>query len=307
MNWITIWATVKRWARMAAFKWLAGKLGGAEAKADTPTETEPRFIARWFRWAVNRTTGRLALLTIGQSEYHGKAGDLPGCKLDAEHMARKYASYGAKVTERHNIGRVDTISEIKLALASHNGGTTVIHYSGHGSQIKDRTGTEPDGKMEVICCADLGLIGDDDLLAWANQAVAERGGQVILIYDTCHSGGMSRSVGAEVADVPPAARYVPEVMIPGERIDEYLTERHQRGPVNADPTTITVMMACEEQSYSYDTAQGGAYTTAWLRVADRIGNARAKDIHDALRRYLPSPAYPQTPQFAGREDVRVFG
>lgn len=293
--WVSIVAALKR-----VIQWLR------DSKESEAAPEEPRGIGRWWRWAVNRTTGRLALLTIGQSDYRGKANNLPGCALDARNMARTFSGYGAKVTEKHNIGRAETLSEIKKVLDMHAGGTTVIHYSGHGSQVADRTGTEPDGKMEVICCADLGLIGDDDLLAMA-AAAAARGGNVILIYDTCHSGGMARAIGAESQEVPAFARYVPESIIPAFRLEEYLSYRLTRGPVNADPTTITVMMACEEQSYSYDSMAGGAYTSALIRVLGRLGNARAKDVHAAIRKCLPSPSFPQAPQFAGRGEVRIFG
>jgi len=62
-----------------------------------------------------------------------------------------------------------------------------FHYSGHGSQIVDRSGDESDGRDEVIVPLDYGKTGfivDDEIF---NILRASRC-KTILIFDSCNSG-----------------------------------------------------------------------------------------------------------------------
>lgn len=64
-----------------------------------------------------------------------------------------------------------------------------IHYSGHGSYMRDTSGDEKDGCDETICPLDYstnGFISDDELnriLQKLNQKV-----RLICLFDSCHSG-----------------------------------------------------------------------------------------------------------------------
>lgn len=64
-----------------------------------------------------------------------------------------------------------------------------IHYSGHGSYIRDTSGDENDGQDETICPLDYstsGFITDDELnriLQAINPKV-----RLITLFDSCHSG-----------------------------------------------------------------------------------------------------------------------
>lgn len=62
-----------------------------------------------------------------------------------------------------------------------------IHYSGHGSYIRDRNGDEIDGKDEVLIPSDYkqaGIIVDDELRALLNKAKC----RVMITMDCCNSG-----------------------------------------------------------------------------------------------------------------------
>jgi Ca2+-binding EF-hand superfamily protein len=68
-------------------------------------------------------------------------------------------------------------------------------YSGHGSQIPDTTGTEPDGLNEILCPLDLqddwdrNAIQDDWLHSKLVDGIPD-GCRCLCIYDCCHSGSM---------------------------------------------------------------------------------------------------------------------
>ena len=64
-----------------------------------------------------------------------------------------------------------------------------IHYSGHGTYIRDRQGDERDGKDEMIApldCRSVGCISDDLLYSILNKVKCP----TYLIFDCCHSGSI---------------------------------------------------------------------------------------------------------------------
>jgi len=64
-----------------------------------------------------------------------------------------------------------------------------IHYSGHGSQIQDRTGEEADGMDEVIVPIDYntsGFIIDNEIY----KIISNSKCKTILVFDCCHSGSI---------------------------------------------------------------------------------------------------------------------
>ncbi|MDR6197845.1 caspase family protein [Siphonobacter sp. SORGH_AS_0500] len=85
------------------------------------------------------------------------------------------------------------------------GDKLVIHYSGHGCQLKDDTGDEADGKDECLVPYDAPKrfdasysgtlhLRDDELGNWLDRLREKVGssGQVVLFLDSCHSGTASR-------------------------------------------------------------------------------------------------------------------
>jgi hypothetical protein len=84
--------------------------------------------------------------------------------------------------------RENIINSLKsLALQSANIEELWIHYSGHGSQIRDTNGDEDDKLDEILIPVDYqtkGIITDDDLLSIIRTIKC----RTILLFDSCHSG-----------------------------------------------------------------------------------------------------------------------
>jgi len=78
----------------------------------------------------------------------------------------------------------------------------LLYLSGHGSQVPDQSGDEPDGRDEVFLPCDTthwdeasGTVGGailDDELEVALAAIRSAGARVVLIVDACHSGTLLR-------------------------------------------------------------------------------------------------------------------
>eukprot|EP01062_Namystynia_karyoxenos_P074933 TRINITY_DN72007_c0_g1_i1.p2 TRINITY_DN72007_c0_g1~~TRINITY_DN72007_c0_g1_i1.p2 ORF type:complete len:395 (+),score=126.00 TRINITY_DN72007_c0_g1_i1:86-1186(+) len=70
------------------------------------------------------------------------------------------------------------------------GDVLFVHYSGHGSQMRDTTGDEEDGKDETLCPDDYNTAGMiiDDTLFQELVAPLPPGVRLICLMDCCHSG-----------------------------------------------------------------------------------------------------------------------
>ena len=78
------------------------------------------------------------------------------------------------------------------------GDTLVFHFSGHGSNVPDQNGDETDGRDEITCLYDIDFndpntyILDDEWYEWVRQVRPDA--NLIILKDTCHSGGSSRAM-----------------------------------------------------------------------------------------------------------------
>lgn len=88
-----------------------------------------------------------------------------------------------------------------------------FYYAGHGSQAvvpKGLEQLEPDGLVETIVCYDSRQPGKFDLTDKALSAliakVAERNPHIVVIFDSCHSGSITRAVQDDEVSVRRTAR-----------------------------------------------------------------------------------------------------
>ena len=94
----------------------------------------------------------------------------------------------------------------KIVKESRPNDVVYIHYSGHGSQVKDLDGDESDQLDETIVPQDgrtdgVPDITDDELEAILSQLKTS---QAVVVLDSCHSGTATRGLEVEVR-----ARFVP--------------------------------------------------------------------------------------------------
>lgn len=126
----------------------------------------------------------------------------------------------------------------------------VIQFSGHGTQIPDRDGDEPDHRDEAICPDDfrrVGVIRDDELHSLF--AKLADGSRLLVILDCCHSG-----TGTRGSDSLP--RFVPW----DESIPRPIFSREQFG----DFDRVATLAACRDNQTAGDQPSGGMFTQALL-------------------------------------------
>jgi len=128
------------------------------------------------------------------------------------------------------------------------GDTVLLYFSGHGSTVPDKNGDEEDGLDEVLCPYDMipngghNIIIDDELGLWLRRL---NGRRVIVISDSCHSGGQTRSIGgipvSILEDIPSTRpRFIP---ITNYQPSSIARAKARGGDV---PTSIIFMAASRE-------------------------------------------------------------
>lgn len=84
--------------------------------------------------------------------------------------------------------------------------TVYVHYSGHGSQVRDANGDESDGLDETICPQDARTPGVADITDDELDAIIDRlnVASAVVVLDSCHSGTGLRDAAVDIR-----ARFVP--------------------------------------------------------------------------------------------------
>lgn len=247
------------------------------------------------------------LLACGCNLYPGAApgSNLNGCLNDLADVSNTLGLWGYQVEKLENAQatRANIINKLnQLIINSQPGDHVAFYYSGHGTQVGDVSGDEIDNIDEAIACYDFpsGIIRDDEFRTIF--AKLPDGVTCNAIFDTCHSGTMTRLLGAPgriksipyPADASPPPK--PRAVIPG------LKER--------------VWSACRADQYSYEIYAGGAYRGAFtynlcdiLRSTPGLPEGFADNIIAETQRRLTARGLNQNPQLeypAGMEYMFPF-
>jgi hypothetical protein len=138
-------------------------------------------------------------LLFGLNYQHCSSGKLNGCINDVINIADfLHNTYGFPVdmyTDDVNLdetscnGIIQKLYELALETYRDDLEFVWIHYSGHGSYIKDKNNDEQDGNDECLVPSDYhinGMIPDDficKLFSYFNPKT-----RVVFVFDCCHSG-----------------------------------------------------------------------------------------------------------------------
>lgn len=241
-------------------------------------------------------------LFIGVNEYQNEKTCKPFDQLrrNAEGMAKAFTERG-KIDAEHSkliTGKEATRANIEEAIVqwlpsvSQPGDTVFIFYTGHGMTLKNVDGTKPDGRDGVLTTYDndIGsgitsreeaegllrsrLITDDALARWLQEL---SGRQIVLMLESCYSGGMIDAATLNKFFAREAARVkgisqLNVVVIAGCSSDEtvrtYTNEPFSQMPrwiidaMSRLPTPVTTRQAFEHYR------QGAGQ---WMREKNMIG------------------------------------
>lgn len=200
------------------------------------------------------------LNVVDPDAYGGWNGWLNACVNDARDMASlcARAGYQARAVFNLDVTRERARSELQSAAASlvaHD--TFLLSYSGHGG--RPPAWTWP-GYTETLCLAD-GELADTALREML--AAFAPGVRVIVILDSCHSGGMSRTTSL-IRAKPAFVKSASPVVVGGCAV----RAPSDLAPVVEVPASVLMWSACTAEETALDGDVNGAFTASMLHVAD---------------------------------------
>lgn len=257
-------------------------------------------------------------LLIGINEYQLPGADLRGCVNDVHNMAavleELYDFTPAEVTMLLDGAATKSAIEqgiTRLVDTAGPGDVLYLHYSGHGSYVKDASGDEPDERDEIICPTDLDW--DDPLTDdWLRTTFARLHPEATLtvVMDCCHSGTNTRAPlrPGEVPDVLPRFLPNPFDLGRGSRVDARgrgRRGRRRRAVEDVHEVDIieTLVTGCRDRQTSADADIGGSFNGAlsyYLAEAMREDpSSTYRELHERTVKALHG-RYEQVPQLEGR-------
>jgi len=305
------------------------RAGPARREGRTGARTAGRNIGVVMSESAAKKPGRakalslhIGLNSVGATAYAGWTGPLAACEFDADDMAAIAASKGIKATVllTRKATRAAVLSALRKAAQSLGSGAFFfLTYSGHGGQVPDVTGEEPDKKDETWCLFDGQLI-DDEL--YHELSRFKPGVRILVLSDSCHSGSVTRDATMPVATIPTQRpKLMPEpVAMRTYREHQAFYDKLQRdvasaaGKAPVDPDTAIAQVAvshrltaivgrfdpavllisgCQDNQTSMDGEHNGAFTEQLLRVWNQgrfEGNYAM--LHARIRSRLPATQSP---------------
>jgi len=188
-----------------------------------------------------------------------------------------------------------------LVANTKEGDKRFFHYSGHGSNLKDKSGEEHDGYDECLCPLDYdtkGPIIDDDV----RKLIIDKlpyGCDVLILLDCCHSGsGVDLRYNYVTTDPP---------KICGRNLcKEYHYINEKLTVTKCSPIVIS---GCRDEQTSADatidgTRQGAMSASLW-HVMKKHPVCSYKTLLEKMRKYLKENGYDQVPQLSSGEALEL--
>ncbi|MEM8885052.1 MAG: caspase family protein [Planctomycetota bacterium] len=304
--------------RLAGLPWAAN--GGRFAlEVYWDDETEP-FVSAPF---TVQQAQRRALL-VGISDYPPKGpggGDLPSPAEDAERMSQLLQqSFGFAPGNITVVQDLDATADRlrkeirRLAQESGPNDAVFIYYCGHGTQVPDLDGDEPDGWDEALATADVKpdiltkpgdlkhVLTDDEISELLKLFKTKN---VTVIFDSCHSGTAVRAGDEESFD----AEGLPITMSRETPVGRKLVEKAQdaqrakKAPPVASGIDVDQGYVFLSGARSWETGQTNKYGCFFSRaLRDEMRRADGKtweEIIQSLRPRVHRLNVGQTPQAEG--------
>jgi hypothetical protein len=234
----------------------------------------------------------IGLNSVDASRYGGWPGTLNACEFDAHDMGVIAENMG--FTPTTILTREATSDRVLGALTSAAkelvaGDTLLITYSGHGGQIPDRDGDEPDHADETWVLYDRQVLDDEFYLAYSRFA---RGVRIVIFSDSCHSGSVTRDAPGAVSRAMP-----PEVALRDfqHRRDTYVAIAEKTPSLNPDEISPCVLLisGCEDDQTSLDGEHNGLFTSNLLTVwSGGTFTGSYQRLHAQILQRMPSSQTP---------------
>jgi hypothetical protein len=246
-------------------------------------------------------------------------------------LIQKFSNDAITILEDENatVGAIKAAFD-QLTTTVKAGDVVMIHFSGHGQQVRDLSGDEHDGFDEAMVCYDApvkcydGYTGqdhllDDDLGSWFKTLRLKLGseGHLLVLFDTCHSGTATRgSDDVRVRGGEGALEFDCNSTLPAHTVaqsevtgwSEFMSAESEK----AKMASMVVISGCraDETNYEVMPVQGkesfGSLSYSFVQVLNKPGLSAVSyaDVLDELRKNISNTLTSdkkkiQTPQIEG--------
>ena len=261
-------------------------------------------------------------LLVGINKYKMANSDLSGCVNDVTNVRDSLIKFfgftidDIRVVTDERASKKAIMERLTwLVKGAKAGDRLLFHFSGHGSQVRDRDGDELKDKMdEILCPHDMDWDGtyivDDELRKLF--AGLPKGCALEVLLDSCHSGTGTREL-LGLSHLPPEQSFKPRFLLPPAdilcRVDDDLPIIHllsgrsnpSRLAPDALPDYLSLFSGCADNQTSADAIIGGKYNGAFTyyfckHLRDVKGKITRADLLKRVRASLKHEDFEQVPQ-----------
>ena len=261
---------------------------------------------------------------IGINRYQVPGSDLRGCVNDVKNLEQvliMYYGFSAQditsLTDLQATKKAIQAVIQKLVTGGKKGDNLLLHYSGHGSNVRDDNGDEADHRDEILCPTNLDWedpLRDDWLRKTLNKL--RSGVSLTVIMDCCHSGTNTRAITP--LDAPIKERFLPcplDLMATesGRKLRGTLRGQLGKAPrgrkrksdiVHADIKEMLIT-GCRDTQTSADAHIGGSFNGALTyylveSIKEANGELTYRQLQQRTAAKLKSEDYDQVPQLEGQ-------
>ena len=257
-------------------------------------------------------------LIVGINDYKS-INDLQGCINDVTNVRNILKTFfgftnsdirvltDERATKKNILYRLE-----KMVKKSKKGDSLIFHFSGHGSQIRDRDNDDLKDHIDELICPynmdwDDGYITDDMLREILDKL--PEGVKMEVILDSCHSGTGTRDI---VLDPPvgngPKVLFKNRFLRPPVDIEcRHQGEEDILKPKRSFRTDEVLIMnhilwaGCKDSQTSADANIDGRYNGAFSyyfckHIRESGGNITRTELHTRIAESLAHNSFSQTPQ-----------
>jgi metacaspase-1 len=224
----------------------------------------------------------LGLNRVDADSYGGWDGSLVACEFDAEDMAslaedRDFRTRSLLTVQATSAALLEALSDAAETLQDQD--ILLVTYSGHGGQVPDLNGDDPDQMDETWVLYDRQVVDDELFACWARF---KPGVRIAMFSDSCHSGSVARELPNTVrpealarvlGDGPPRIKAMPTEV--AER--DYETRKAVYDQIQQDVppigsadigASVILISGCQDNQTSADGARNGLFTEMLRQVWD---------------------------------------
>lgn len=261
-------------------------------------------------------------LLVAIDEYQPPVSQLRGCVNDItavhEFLKNRVGGEGQRLETLVLLNEQATVQAVtdgfrNFLKQARKDDVAFFYYGGHGSQAVAPTGLEqfePDGLVETLVCYDSRQEGKFDLTDKALSAliaeVAENESHIVVLFDSCHSGSITRAV---TADTEVRSRRVPrdERVRPATELELTASRSNASRAADREVKWVSlpagrhvVLSACHSHEEAKETRSGGRqhgiFSFSLLETLQSAGEGLTyRDLFKRVTALVRTRAQQQTP------------